>query len=98
MSPLETLFRLEIEFHRRLRTLAPGTANAASLHTSYALQSGYEHLIRAVSPIAAQDIELLRERLTLAGDTRDILAARDSVKQLLGISPLIYATGAIRSS
>jgi hypothetical protein len=40
VSPLETLFRLEIEFHRRLRTTAPGTAEASSLHTSYALQSG----------------------------------------------------------
>jgi hypothetical protein len=28
-----------------LRTQAPGTAEASSLHTSYALQSGYEPLI-----------------------------------------------------
>jgi hypothetical protein len=34
MSPLEQLFHLEIEFHRHLRTLAPGTANATSLHTA----------------------------------------------------------------
>ena len=33
-------------------------------------------------------IESLRERLTLTGDARDILAARDSVRQLLGISLL----------
>ena len=52
MSPLEQLFRLEIEFHHRLRTLAPGSGDASSLHTSYALQSGYEHLIRAVGPVA----------------------------------------------
>ncbi len=88
MSPLETLFRLEIEFHRRLRTLAPSTPDASSLHTSYALQSGYEHLIRAVGPAAAQDIESLRERLTLAADARDLLATRDSLKQLLGLRPL----------
>ena len=88
MSPLEQLFRLEIEFHRRLRTLAPGTADASSVHASYALQAGYEQLIRSIGPIAAQDVESLRERLTLAGDTRDVLATRDSLKQLLGLRPL----------
>ncbi len=40
MSPLERLFRLEIEFHRRLRTEAAGSGDASSLHTSYALQMG----------------------------------------------------------
>jgi hypothetical protein len=85
VPPLEMLFRLEIEFHRRLRTTAPGTAEASSLHTSYALQSGYEQLIPAVGTITARQIEQLRERFTLAGDTRDVLAARDSLKQLLGI-------------
>jgi len=85
VSPLEKLFRLEIEFHRRLRAAAPGTIDAGSLHTSYALQTGYEPLIRASSPFTAQDIESLRERFTLAGDARDLLAARDSLKQLLGI-------------
>ena len=87
MPPLETLFRLEIEFHRRLRTQAPGTPDARALHTSYALQSGYEPLMRAIGPITAQDIERLHDRLTLAGDARDILAARDSLEQLLGIGP-----------
>ena len=88
MSPLEMLFRLEIEFHRRLRTAAPGTAEARSLHTSYALQSGYEQLIRAVGTVTAWQIDQLRERLTLAGDTRDLLAARDSLQQFLGIQLL----------
>jgi hypothetical protein len=88
MPPLEKLFRLEIEFHRRLRTLAPDTADARALHTSYALQSGYESLIGALSPVTAADIERLHARLALAGDSRDILAARDSLKQLLGI-PLL---------
>jgi hypothetical protein len=84
MSPLETLFRLEMDFHRRLRTQAPGTADTRSLHTSYALQSGYEPLIRSLGTITARDVETLRARLTLAGDTRDVLAARDSLKLLLG--------------
>jgi hypothetical protein len=85
MAPLERLFRLELEFHRRLRTEAPSTADARNLHTSYALQAGYEPLIRAAVAATAQDIERLHARLTLAGDPRDILAARDSLKQLLGI-------------
>jgi hypothetical protein len=87
MMPLETLYRLEIEFHRRLRTLAPGTADTGGLHTSYALQAGYEQYIAAIGPVTARDVESLRERLTMGGDTRDILAARDSLKQLLGLSP-----------
>ena len=83
--PLEQLFRLEIEFHRRLRTQAPGTGDAGSVHASYALQAGYEHLIQAVGTGDAQDVESLRERFTLAADARDLLAARDSLKQLLGL-------------
>ena len=88
MSPLERLFRLETEFHRRLRTEAPGTADARALHTSYALQAGYELLIRALGTVTAEDIERLHDRLALANDPRDVLAARDSLKQLLGIHPL----------
>ena len=84
MPPLEMLFRLELEFHRRLRTTAPGTTETGSLHTSYALQSGYEHLIPAVGTVTARQIEQLRQRFTLASDTRDLLAALDSLKQLLG--------------
>lgn len=88
MPPLEKLFRLEIEFHRKLRTQAPGTEDARALHTSYALQSGYEPLIRAVGTVTGRDIEQLHARLALAGDPRDILAARDSLKTLLGLSQL----------
>jgi hypothetical protein len=88
MAPLERLFRLEIEFHRRLRTEAPGTADVRALHTSYALQLGYEPLMRAAGAVTARDIEHLHDRLTLAGDARDILAARDSIKRLLGIPQL----------
>jgi hypothetical protein len=80
VSPLEQLFRLEIDFHRRLRTQAPGTSDAASLHTSYALQFGYDRLIRSLGPVTNRDVETLRERLAMAGDTRDLLAARDSVR------------------
>jgi hypothetical protein len=88
MSPLERLFLLEVEFHRRLRTQAPGTADTRALHTSYALQSGYEPLIRAVGRVAGHDIELIGQRHAMAADARDLLAARDSLKELLGLSPL----------
>ena len=66
----------------------PATADARALHTSYPLQAGYEHLIRAVGTVTGQDLGRLHARLTLAGDARDIFTARDSLKQLLGISPL----------
>ena len=85
MTPLEQLFRFEVEFHRRLRTEAPETADARGVHTSYALQSGYENLIRVVGTVNRQDVIACQERLTLAGDTRDVLSARDSVMALLGI-------------
>jgi hypothetical protein len=88
MPPLEKLFRLEIEFHRRLRTQAPGTTDAGALHTSYALQSGYEPLIRAAGRVTGRDIELISQRHAMAADARDLLAARDSLKQLLGLSQL----------
>ena len=65
MSPLEQLFRLEIEFHCRQRTQAPGTGDAASQHTSFALQSGYDQLLHSLGPIADNDVETLREGLTL---------------------------------
>jgi hypothetical protein len=88
MSPLEKLFRPELEYHRRLRSQALGAADASSLHTSYALQSGYEQLLPAVGTITARQIEQLHERFALAGDRRDVLAARDSLKQLLGLTQL----------
>jgi hypothetical protein len=86
MPPLERLFRLEIEFHRRLRTQAPGTVDAGALHTSYALQAGYEPLIGAVGAVNAGDLDRLRVRLATAGDPRDVLAARDSLKRLVGLA------------
>jgi hypothetical protein len=85
MSPLETLFRLEIDFHRRLRAQVPGTADAGSIHTSYAIQFGYDQLIRSLGAVTVRDLETLKERLMMAGDARDVIAARDSVRQLLGV-------------
>jgi hypothetical protein len=88
MSPRGQLFGLETEFSRRLRTQVPGTADARALHTSYALQSGYEPLILQLGTVTGRDIERLHARLALTGDAHDLLAARDSLKQLLGLSQL----------
>jgi hypothetical protein len=85
MSPLESLFRLEIEFHRRVRVLPPGIVDTGSLHTSYALQTGYEPLLLALGPVTVGDIDRLRDRLALAADSRDIRAAGDSLKQILAM-------------
>ena len=87
MSPLERLFALEIEFRRKLRQEAPGTLDATALHTSYALQSGYEPLLRAMGRVTVRDIERLVDRFIASGDTRDVLNARDSVTRLLGLRP-----------
>lgn len=87
MTPLEQLFRLELEFHRRLRCDAHrGIDNA--LRTSYALQFGYERLMRQVASVTAVDIQRLADQLGLAGVQRDVLAARDSLTQLLGLRSL----------
>jgi hypothetical protein len=85
MSPLEQLFRLEIEFHRRLRCDTFDTGDDTGLHTSYATQSGYEQLLRHLGSVTEHDVERLSKRLALSSDPRDLLAARDSVKQLLGL-------------
>jgi hypothetical protein len=88
MLPLEQLFALEVEFHRRLRTAAPGTGDASAIHTSYALQSGYEPLLKRVGSVTEPDVEAVRERLLMAGDPRDVLSARDSLMKILGIRPI----------
>ena len=86
MTPLEKFYRLEVEFHRRVRALPPGIIETGSLHTSYAVQTGYEALLNAVGPVTALDVERLHDRLTLTADPRDARAARSSLEQLLGIS------------
>jgi hypothetical protein len=84
MGPLERLLAPEVEFHRRLRAEAPDPGDACALHTSYALQSGYEPLLRQLGRVTAPDIDTVLERFLLAADPRDVLAARDSIERLLG--------------
>ena len=47
-----------------------------------------EPLLHSLGPITAGDVDTLGNRLLLAGDSRCILAARDSVQEILGL-PLL---------
>jgi len=87
MAPIERLFALEVEFQRRKRILAPDSGDAGATHISYALQSGYERLLYSIGRVTAADIDRLVERFNLVGDARDVLAARDSLGQILRIRP-----------
>ena len=84
MSPLERIFALEVEYHRRLRCEAPGAGDTRSLHTSYALQEGYEPLLRGIARVTLEDLERIANRSSLISDPRDALAARNSLLGLLG--------------
>jgi hypothetical protein len=44
-------------------------------------------LLRRKGPVTAEDLIRLTRRFSLAGDARDVLAARDSLTRLLGLSP-----------
>jgi hypothetical protein len=85
VGPLERLFTLEVEFHRRLREVQPVTFEARSLHTSWAIQASYETLLRNAGRVSASDVHQLSQRLLSACDPRDVLAARNSAMLLLCI-------------
>ncbi len=85
MAPLERLFAYEIEFHRRLRTELAAFQDLGGLHTSYALGLGYEPIIRAVGSVSMREIDGVMKKMTLAGDVRDVLKARDSVMRVLSV-------------
>jgi hypothetical protein len=85
MSPLERLFSLEVEFYRTLRAGALNPLEGASVHTSFALQNGYESLLLAAGRVTAAQVEAMRTKHLLTEDVRDVLAARDSLNRLLGI-------------
>ena len=89
MSALESLFRLEIEFHRCLRSLPTDPLGTPGVHTSYALQAGYEPLLSRLGTVTTRDLDQLQSRLLITADSRDVLAAVDSLKQLLGIPATI---------
>jgi hypothetical protein len=53
------------------RTEAPGTADPRAPHTGYALQSGYEPLLRRLGRVTAQDIERMVQCFMVAGDASE---------------------------
>jgi hypothetical protein len=68
--------------------LEPIMAVPPVLDTNYALQNAYEGLIAAAGRLSAREVEDLAPRPQLAGDARDVLAARGSLKRLLGLGLL----------
>ena len=52
MSVIDRLYRLEIEFHRLFRAEGVNAVEVAGVHTSYALQSNYEPLLRTIGVVA----------------------------------------------
>jgi hypothetical protein len=66
-------------FHTNLRVLDVGR------RFSVEDLIGYEPLLHALGTVTAKDVERLCDRLALAADPRDALAARDSLKRLLRI-------------
>jgi hypothetical protein len=88
MAPLEQLFALELDFHRRMRQVAVSADDGVALHTSFALQSGYEPLLRALGRVTIGDVERVAVRYNRSGDVRDVVRARDSLAGLLGLLPV----------
>jgi len=83
MSVLDRLYRLEIEFHRLFRAEGVNAMEAASIHTSYALQNNYEPLLRMIGTVAPSDLAMAAERMAGMGDPRDVQAAYQSLHNLV---------------
>ena len=86
MSVLDRLYSLEIEFHRLLRAEAISTLEAASVHTSYALQNNYEPLLRMIGVVDSSDLAQSTERMIGMSDPRDVQAAFHSLRQLIQVA------------
>jgi hypothetical protein len=83
MSVLERLYSLEIEFYRLFRAEAINSMEAAAVHTSYALQHGYEPLLRTVGTVDSSALTNTRDRMMRMGDPRDVQAAYRSLENLI---------------
>jgi hypothetical protein len=85
MSVLDRLYSLEIEFHRLFRSEGINAIEAASIHTSYALQNQYEPLLRTVGLVDQSELAKAAERMMGMGDPRDVQAAYHSLRQFVRI-------------
>jgi hypothetical protein len=66
MSPLEKLYRLEIEFHRRLRTEAPGPADTRALHPRRTHHRNSPHISATTWPTLTRPPAIRSARAFLA--------------------------------
>jgi hypothetical protein len=80
------LGRLEIEFHRLFRVEGLNAAEAAGVHTSFALQDHYEPLLRTIGVVAPSELAGATERMMGMGDPRDVQAAFHSLRQLIRVA------------
>jgi hypothetical protein len=85
MSVLDRLYRLEIEFHRLFRAEGVNAYEAASVHTSYALQNNYEPLLQTIGSVDPADLARATERMMGMGDPRDVRAAYHSLHQIIKV-------------
>ena len=83
MSDLDRLYSLEIEFHRLFRAEGINALEAASVHTSFALQNHYEPLLRMIGVVAPSELAGAAERMMGMGDPRDVQAAYHPIRQLV---------------
>jgi hypothetical protein len=86
MSVLERLYGLEIEFYRRFRVETIDAMEAAAVHTSYALQHGYEPLLRTIGTVDSSALTKAKERLMGTSDPRDVQAAYRSLENLIVVA------------
>ena len=83
MSVLDHLYSLEIEFHRRFREEAINAVEAWSIHTSYALQHGYERCCGTVGTVDSAELAKAKDRMMGMSDPRDVQSAFQSLRQLV---------------
>jgi hypothetical protein len=86
MPVLDRLYSLEVEFHRQFRAAAADPVEAWSIRTSYALQHGYEPLLRSMGVVDVAMLNSVKERLSRIHDPRDVLAAFQSLRQLIDVA------------
>jgi hypothetical protein len=85
-SVLDRLYSLEIEFHRLFRAEAINAVEAAGVPISYALQQGYEPLLRTIGAVDSSELAKARERMMGMSDPRDVQAAFRSLRHLVALA------------
>jgi hypothetical protein len=83
VTVIDRLYSLEIEFHRLSRSEAINPMEAGAIHTSYALQNGYEPLLKAAGTVGQAELAMAKRRIAGAFDPRDVEAAFSSLRRLI---------------